>query len=198
MEDFKYTSINWSGYFYIDENSPSGLSRSKDCLMGFNKSNIRHRKDSPAGSAIWRNDTLTSGWTVHIGKHTYSVHRILWLMRHGSLTKGMVIDHLDGNPLNNSFNNLQIKTVRANYQNKKKRSDNKSGYQGVCLSGGRWFVRWTDIAGKNKSKVFSVKRYGNDEALRLALEYRKEQIEILNNGGMEYTQRHIGDLTINE
>ncbi len=45
--------------------------------------------------------------------------------------KGMVIDHLDGNPLNNKKNNLRICTHAENMRNSKIRINNKSGYKGV-------------------------------------------------------------------
>jgi hypothetical protein len=45
--------------------------------------------------------------------------------------KGMVIDHLDGNPLNNQKNNLRICTHAENMRNSKISINNKSGYKGV-------------------------------------------------------------------
>ena len=45
--------------------------------------------------------------------------------------KCMVIDHLDGNPLNNQKNNLRICTHAENMRNSKININNKSGYKGV-------------------------------------------------------------------
>ena len=47
---------------------------------------------------------------------------------------GYVVDHIDGNPRNNTRENLRIVTVRENNQNALKRSHNKSGYKGVYLA----------------------------------------------------------------
>jgi hypothetical protein len=45
--------------------------------------------------------------------------------------KGMIIDHLDGNPLNNQKSNLRICTHAENMRNSKISINNKSGYKGV-------------------------------------------------------------------
>jgi hypothetical protein len=47
--------------------------------------------------------------------------------------KGMVIDHLDGNPLNNQKNNLRICTHSDNMRNCKISIKNTSGYKGVSF-----------------------------------------------------------------
>jgi hypothetical protein len=44
---------------------------------------------------------------------------------------GFVIDHLDGNTLNNQKNNLRICTQSQNLNNQKKSISNTSGYKGV-------------------------------------------------------------------
>jgi hypothetical protein len=51
--------------------------------------------------------------------------------------KGMVIDHLDGNPLNNKKNNLRICTHAENMRNSKININNKSGYKGVSYQENR-------------------------------------------------------------
>ena len=65
--------------------------------------------------------------TVSKNKTTcISMHRFIM-----KPNKGMVIDHLDGNPLNNKKNNLRICTHAENMRNSKIRINNKSGYKGV-------------------------------------------------------------------
>jgi len=72
----------------------------------------------------------------------YKAHRLAWLYVYGKLPK--VIDHIDGNPSNNSINNLRSCTIQQNMCNQKLRTDNKSGVKGVMFHKfGKWRVRIT-------------------------------------------------------
>jgi hypothetical protein len=66
--------------------------------------------------------------------------------------KGFVIDHLDGNGLNNQRNNLRICTVSQNSMNRNKTVKNKSGFKGVI-----WWERnntWKAEIRHNKNKIY--------------------------------------------
>ena len=52
--------------------------------------------------------------------------------------KGEVVDHIDGNPLNNRKGNLRICTLKNNNTNHPKRIDNTSGRKGVYKTNGKW------------------------------------------------------------
>jgi hypothetical protein len=67
------------------------------------------------------------------------LHR--WIM---SAPAGMVVDHIDGNPLNNTRENLQITTQSRNLM----RSPSKRG--GVTRQGSRWRARLS-VDGKSVS-----------------------------------------------
>lgn len=61
--------------------------------------------------------------------------------------EGVGVDHADHNGLNNQRSNLRHATVAQNCQNRKKRSDNTSGYKGVSPQGKKWKA---SIKTKNK------------------------------------------------
>ena len=60
------------------------------------------------------------------GNHHKSIHRVVM-----DAPKGMDVDHINGDTLDNRRENLRICTRAQNSQNKRLRVDSKSGYKGV-------------------------------------------------------------------
>jgi hypothetical protein len=58
------------------------------------------------------------------------VSRVIWKYVYGVDAQD-VIDHIDGNPLNNRLSNLREATTSQSIQNTRLRKDNISGYKGV-------------------------------------------------------------------
>ena len=71
------------------------------------------------------------------GSH-YGMHRVIM-----DAPKGMDVDHINGDRLDNRKVNLRIATRSQNSQNKKLRSDSSTGYKGVY-----------EIKGRNLAKRF--------------------------------------------
>jgi hypothetical protein len=61
---------------------------------------------------------------------------------------GCVVDHIDGDPLNNRRSNLRLASCAQNQHNAKARLDNSTGTKGVCPSKGGKFRAYVHVAGK--------------------------------------------------
>ena len=64
-----------------------------------------------------------------IGYKEYPTHRIVFLYHHGYLPK--MVDHIDGNPLNNNIENLRESDSQSNQYNRRKNVNNTSGCKNV-------------------------------------------------------------------
>jgi hypothetical protein len=70
--------------------------------------------------------------------HAGFVHRFIWLYVYGSWPSKN-IDHIDGNRSNNRLSNLRDVSQALNAQNERKpRSNSKSGFLGVKQCRGKW------------------------------------------------------------
>ena len=124
-------------------------------------------------------------------------HRVIYEMFFGEIPSGKFIDHIDGDRKNNSIHNLRLVDRAGNSRNHKTRSTNTSGFTGVTLRYSHngtypmYTAQWNDLEGNKHTKSFSVSKYGESEAFRLACLYRVNMIESLNADGAGYTKRHF-------
>lgn len=185
---------DYKEYFLYDPDSPSGLSRIKGVRSGRGKG-YEQGSLGPCG----RKRTRSCGgqsWVVEFKNRTAQVHRIVWQLFNGAIPDGFVVDHIDGNSLNNKISNLRLITQAENAKNSKKSKDNTSGVTGVSFfiaEKGKysyWCATISNIDGNQAKKFFSICKLGNEEAFRLACEWRTEQIRLLNEQGAGYTERH--------
>lgn len=131
--------------------------------------------------------------TIKILGKSYLCHRIVAALN-GIEISGKIVDHIDGNILNNKIENLRVVSHAENSRNRAV-TNNKSGVVGVILqkSQNGWSEKWRAIWSENgdrKSKAFSAAIHGYDEAFRLACEARSDAIRRLNEQGAGYTERH--------
>lgn len=126
----------------------------------------------------WKNDFLI--FLDHIGKipcldKRYSVDRI---------------DNLKGY----FTGNVRWAVDEQQARNKGMYSNNKSGVVGVRFHknkcGDYYCAEWYNLENKQRSKYFSIKKYGEELAFFAACEYREKQIMLLNLQGAGYTENH--------
>jgi hypothetical protein len=89
---------------------------------------------------------------IGIGGTTYSAHRLAWVYMTGEISSSKVIDHIDGNGLNNSWHNLRMATQKQNLENRKQHIKNRSGYRGVSFHKQR--LKWQAYVNHNGKRSY--------------------------------------------
>lgn len=170
MEIYKDTIINkrlpnkplhisreyFSKYFSVDSESPTGL------ILKESSKNFK-AIGKPCGYI--KSPNGKEYWSVSKNGVEYLVHRIVYTLHHGEFDPSLVVNHIDGNGLNNSIENLELTTIRLNSLKCKDSKNSTTGYNGVVLHkgpdgaiGGACAKYPTD-AFKMKSKFFSLAKY---------------------------------------
>ena len=183
-------SIDFGRWVIYDETSPTCLRWNVDVFTGQYYKTFIAKKGDVAGSVV--KDQIK---TVCIEGVSYYCSRVVYELFYGSIPQGLVVDHQDGDRLNNKIDNLRTVTQLVNMHNQSKRSTNTSGVTGVSrfmnsCSNQYWRAQWIVADSKIKSKYFSISNLGDEEAFRLACEYRARMIAELNAQGAGYTDRH--------
>ena len=169
--------------FYYDNTSPTFL-RYRE---GNNQVGKLRRV---AGDIAGR--TLSGRYVIDVGGFTRMVHRVIWYLLKADDPIGFVIDHIDGNSLNNNIDNLRKVTQKENSRNTGFNKNNKTGYKGVSETAG-FYMGYYNVSGKAVCKSFSKQKHGKELALALALEYRFNSINSAVAEDGPYTLRHIGE-----
>ena len=85
---------------------------------------------------------------IGINGKTYRAHRLIFLMFYGYLPK--IIDHIDGNTLNNKINNLREAKSADNSANSKLSKNNTTGAKGVFWK--KRIKKWEVAVSYNKQR----------------------------------------------
>ena len=112
----------------------------------------------------------------------YLNHRIIFLMFHGYLPK--VLDHIDGNRLNNQIENLREATAAQNQHNSKKPITNTSGVK--CVFWHKQTKKWqVKLKTNGVSKSFGL--YNDIKVAKFIAETMRYKYHgaFANHGGVE-------------
>jgi hypothetical protein len=82
-----------------------------------------------AGSLLRKYGNKTDYWRIGINGKNLKAHRLIWIYHYNYLPA--MLDHIDGNGLNNKIENLRPTTPAQNVQNRKISPKNKCGIKGV-------------------------------------------------------------------
>lgn len=105
---------------------------------------VKENFDYVNGILVWKKTGTgikkhSTGWVNDLGYHsigfnrkTYRTHRLIFLYHYGYMPK--VVDHIDGDTLNNRIENLREASDMQNAWNQKKRCTNTTGIKGVSFS----------------------------------------------------------------
>lgn len=168
----------WDQYFKLDSSSPSGLVWKVDRGNG---------KSRPGDSVGYK--ASTGHWKAEIKGKGVQLNRVIYYLTYNTLDASLVVDHIDGNPSNNSIDNLRLVPFHTNMRNKKMPKNVTTGKTGV-YEVHEFVANWVED-GKLRSKGFKVSKYGSRElALEAASTYRDGQIARLNSLGYGYTHDH--------
>lgn len=124
----------------LDDRSESGLAWRKDVAP-------RARAGQRAGSV----QPTTGHWRIKIDGEAYGAHRIVYLLAKGIDPGERVVDHIDGDGLNNDPKNLRLATWDENARNRRSVRGSASEFLGVGRerATGKW-VAQISVDGKRK------------------------------------------------
>jgi hypothetical protein len=122
----------------------------------------------------WHLEKKPNKYSAYVLRHirvngrdsTQYLHRFLL-----NAPKGLQVDHIDGNGLNNSRENLRLCSNAENVWNKGAPKNNTSGEKGVC-----WFPlygKWLARVGFKGKRVFVGYFENKDDAIAAVREARK-------------------------
>jgi hypothetical protein len=86
---------------------------------------------------------------VYVDGKNFLLHRLVFLFHHGYMPK--MIDHINGNRLDNQIENLREATASQNQQNRKVQYTNLSGFKGAVYHPQK--MKWQGRIHVNKRKV---------------------------------------------
>lgn len=140
-----------------------------------------------SGNIAGHTFTTTSGdksIQIRIDRKSYYVHRIIWKMVYGD--EPNLIDHVDGNPINNRLVNLRSVNNIQNSRNTKRFCTNTSGHTGVSRDKSGKFAAyiWDDY------KKIHLGRYDSLQDAIIARQTHEKLLNYHENHGRDQLNDH--------
>lgn len=128
--------MNWHDYFTYDPATGNLIWKTRPREHFNTDRGCNHWNKTYPGRVAGCRVRKPDGSPWHIKFHLMGIgyflaHRVIWEMARGRIEDGMVIDHKDMNPWNNSLGNLRVATYSENARNCGARKRNTSGHKGV-------------------------------------------------------------------
>lgn len=173
MRKFNKIPEDFLIFVYYDETSPSGLRWKVDRYTG-KTYNVKVASCGDVAGSLQK----SGYYLVPINNRNFRAHRLIYKIHNPEFDEALDIDHFDRNPSNNKVENLRAVSHKLNGRNLNKARNNKSGVTGVrfevklgCFS---YYTAELKVRGRKKlSKSFSISKYGEQEAFRLACTERE-------------------------
>jgi len=125
--------VIWHKYFKYEDGKLLWKYRNRDEFKNKAGQSAANRfAGKEAGNLHGAPRSATTYRQVEIFGKGYKVHRIIWEMHNGEIPDGYVVDHIDGDGLNNKIENLRIVDSLESMHNLPRQKTNKTGVVGVC------------------------------------------------------------------
>jgi len=166
--------INKNQYYYYEQSY---------YIINLTKDKWMIAEDCQKTRKLLRKYCWNAGTYGYAQTHVDQSSMKLWHQLFFKYEDKLMADHINNKTFDNRLDNIRIVSVIENNRNKTIHSNNTSGKQGVLHFINKktglhyWRVNITDNNGKRIHKYFSIKKLGDIEAKRQAIECRK-QLEI--------------------
>lgn len=139
--------------FLYDLNSPSNLTWNIDIFSGKHRTIHKVVK----GSFCDHISKASKRYVVMYKGTNYAVSRIVYFLNFPDMDQSLIVDHKDGNPLNNNISNLRLVSNLINSRNIKKRDSTEiTGVDYRLTNGyGYWRARYQTKNKLTVEKLFS-------------------------------------------